>query len=87
MNINEAIAENIKTRRRFHRETQRDIGLYLGVPQNYVSRWETGSVDIPLDALVKLANHWNISLDVLTGRQCDYSQNIKHQVEGINIPS
>ena len=47
---------------------QKAIAAYLKVKPNTYSRYETGTHNIPLDALDKLADFHNTSVDYLMGR-------------------
>ncbi|MCL2367780.1 MAG: helix-turn-helix domain-containing protein [Oscillospiraceae bacterium] len=47
---------------------QKEIAAYLKVKPNTYSRYETGAHNIPLDALEKLADFHNTSVDYLLGR-------------------
>ena len=48
--------------------TQTDVARLLGIQQTVYSRYERGFQTIPLEHLIKLADHYNVSLDFLTGR-------------------
>lgn len=47
---------------------QIELAKYLGVSQGTYSLYERGEVNIPVDALIKLADFYNVSLDYLVGR-------------------
>ena len=47
--------------------TQKTIAEYLNIKQNAYSHYETGSRQIPLEALIKLARYYNTSVDYLLG--------------------
>ena len=47
---------------------QIDIANVIGTSQQHYSKYETGEYDIPLRALILLADYYNVSLDFLTGR-------------------
>jgi len=47
---------------------QKAIAAHLQVKSNTYSRYETGAHNIPLDALEKLADFHNTSVDYLLGR-------------------
>ena len=51
--------------------TQKAVADYLMVKPNTYSRYETGAHNIPLDALGKLADFHNTSVDYLMGRTDD----------------
>lgn len=47
--------------------TQEDIAKVLNVKQNTYCQYEIGIVNYPLDAVVKLAEYYNVSMDYLVG--------------------
>ena len=47
--------------------TQKTVAEYLHVKQNTYSQYENGHRQIPLEALVKLAEYYNTSTDYLLG--------------------
>lgn len=47
---------------------QIELAKYLGVSQGTYSLYERGEVNIPVEALIKLADFYNVSLDYLVGR-------------------
>lgn len=48
--------------------TQTTMADYLGIDQTTYSGYELGKVNIPLEALMKLADYYNTNLDYLVGR-------------------
>lgn len=48
--------------------TQAKLGEMLHVGQRTYSHYETGSREIPLELLIRLADYYDVSLDYLTGR-------------------
>lgn len=48
--------------------TQQQIADYLHINQATYSDYENGNINIPLDALIKLADYYHVSLDYLVGR-------------------
>lgn len=48
--------------------TQAQVAELLGIAQTVYSRYERGYQTIPLPLLIQLANHYDVSLDYLTGR-------------------
>ncbi len=48
--------------------TQSDVAAILGIAQTVYSRYERGYQTIPLEHLIKLADHYNVSIDYLVGR-------------------
>ncbi len=50
---------------------QSQLAAYLNVRQNTCSDYETGKINIPIEALIKLADFYQVSLDYLVGRTDD----------------
>ncbi len=48
--------------------TQTQVGEFLHVSQRAYSHYESGTRDIPIEILIKLADLYNVSLDELVGR-------------------
>ena len=47
---------------------QRDIAKYLNVSQNTYSQYETGTISLTAEVLIKLADYYNVSIDYLLDR-------------------
>ena len=47
--------------------SQKDIANYLNIKQNTYSQYELGILNYPIDALIKLAKLYNVSLDYMVG--------------------
>ena len=47
---------------------QRELSEILHISQRSYSHYETGSRNIPVEMLIRLANYYEISLDYLVGR-------------------
>lgn len=45
--------------------SQEDLAKILSVSQTTYSRYETGNLDIPTEALIKLAKYYDTSIDYL----------------------
>ncbi|MBZ3642604.1 helix-turn-helix transcriptional regulator [Enterococcus casseliflavus] len=45
--------------------TQHQIATLLNISQSTYSRYENGELDIPIQMLIKLANHYDTSIDYL----------------------
>lgn len=60
--------ENIRKLRTDRGFTQKQIAEMLGVSQNTYSQYEIGVLNYPVDALVKLAEFYGVSVDYLLGR-------------------
>ena len=48
--------------------SQRELSEILHISQRFYSHYETGSRNIPIEMLIRLANYYEISLDYLVGR-------------------
>ena len=48
--------------------TQEQVAALLGIRQNVYSRYERGFQTIPLEPLIRLADHYQVSIDYLLGR-------------------
>ena len=65
---------------------QSDLAAATGIDQRTISNYETGKSNPDSDALIRLADFFNVSIDYLVGRvQQDfyYSQNKKKVFENI----
>ena len=51
-----------------HDKTQKDIADLLHMQLTVYQRYERGERELPLWAAIKLADHYQISLDTLVGR-------------------
>lgn len=51
-----------------HDATQKALADLLNVHQTTYSDYELGKINIPIAALHKLADHYNVSIDYLLGR-------------------
>ena len=60
--------ENIRKLRTDRGFTQKQIADILGVSQNTYSQYEIGVLNYPVDALIKLADFYGVSVDYLLGR-------------------
>lgn len=48
--------------------TQEYLASILNIRQNTYSQYETGSRQIPIDLLIKLADYYNVSVDYILER-------------------
>ena len=48
--------------------SQKQLSEILHISQRSYSHYETGSRNIPVDMLIRLANYYDISVDYLVGR-------------------
>jgi transcriptional regulator with XRE-family HTH domain len=63
--FNHIFSENLKRLRKLERLTQRDISDILKTDRSAIANYERGARVPPLDVLVTIAEHFNISLDYL----------------------
>ena len=63
----------IKELRARDRIRQKDLSTLLSVSQATLSNWESGTYDVDLDSLQKLADYFNVSTDYLLGRTDEHS--------------
>ena len=59
--------ENIRNIRIDRGYTQKQIAEYLGISQNTYSQYEVGTLNYPVDVIVKLAAFYGVSTDYLLG--------------------
>jgi transcriptional regulator with XRE-family HTH domain len=59
--------QRLKDLREDHDLSQEDIAKVLQTTQEQVSKYETGRQMMGIDKYIKLAKHYNVSLDYLTG--------------------
>jgi len=59
--------ERLKDVREDHDLTQEDVAALLQTTRQQVSKWETGVQMMGVDKYVKLAKHYNVSVDYLLG--------------------
>ena len=60
--------ENIRSLRIDHGLTQKQVATHLGISQNTYSQYEIGVLNYPIDALITLADLYDVSIDYLVGR-------------------
>lgn len=60
--------ETIRNLRIDREYTQKEIAGVLGISQNTYSQYELGVLNYPVDALIKLADFYGVSVDYLLGR-------------------
>lgn len=60
--------ENIRSLRIDHNLTQKQVAQQLGISQNTYSQYKIGVLNYPVDALIKLADLYGVSVDYLLGR-------------------
>ncbi|MBQ6441519.1 MAG: helix-turn-helix transcriptional regulator [Lachnospiraceae bacterium] len=62
------VYKRIRNLREDHDLTQTVLAAYLNISQRAYSRYETGERQIPTEALVKLADYYDTSVDYLLNR-------------------
>lgn len=78
ININKYIAEKLRYYRIKRNITQQELGTYLGITSQTVSRYENEILDISPEMLFKLAEYFKISInDFFPMPYMDNSKNIK----------
>ena len=60
--------ENIRKLRIDKGYTQEEIAKILNIKQNTYSQYEVGTLNYPVDSLIKLADFYGVSVDYLLGR-------------------
>lgn len=60
--------ENIRKLRTDRGYTQAQVAAYLNIRQNTYSQYEVGTLNYPVEALMKLADLYEVSVDYLLGR-------------------
>ena len=58
------IYENIRNLREDHDKTQKELAEYLNVKQTTYSKYELGKINIPVEILIRLADYYNVSVDL-----------------------
>ncbi len=61
------IAKNIAAYRTAAGETQGELGALLGVTDKAISKWESAQTEPNLDAVVKIAEHYKVTVGELLG--------------------
>ncbi len=62
------VYKRIRDLREDHDLKQRELAEILSCSQRIYSNYERGDVDIPTAVLIKLADHYGVSVDYLLGR-------------------
>ncbi|MBR6633101.1 MAG: helix-turn-helix transcriptional regulator [Clostridia bacterium] len=60
--------KRIRDLREDNDKTQKDIAQYLNMQLTVYQRYERGEREIPLWAIIKLAEYYKVTLDYLVGR-------------------
>ncbi len=67
--------KNLKTLRKKHRLSQKEIGKIFHASQNAVSQWESGARKPSYDVIQEIADYFNVTIDYLLGREEKPSEN------------
>ena len=67
--MNAIFCQRLKEFRKERRLTQRQLAAKLGTTEDCIFFWERGRSEPALDDLIRLADFYDISLDVLVGRR------------------
>ena len=59
--------KRLKELRLAHGETQRDLAIAIEVGRTTISEYESGKIVPKQEGLLRIANHFNVSVDYLTG--------------------
>ena len=62
------IYQNIRNLREDNDKTQTELADYLNIKQTTYSKYELGKINIPIEAFIKLADYYDVSVDYLLGR-------------------
>ena len=62
------IPEKLKELRKANGYTQDYVASYLGIVRQTYSHYETGSRNIPIEMLIRLADYYDTTIDYLVGR-------------------
>lgn len=60
--------ERLRILRKNHNLTQSKLAKILSCSQRVYSNYERGDLDIPTDILIKLADHYKVSIDFILDR-------------------
>lgn len=69
--VNIVVFKRIRDMREDRDYTQKQIAEYLNITQATYSEYESGKINVPIEAFIKLAELYNVSIDYLTGLQED----------------
>ena len=60
--------EKIRELREDNDYTQKQVAAYLHIKQATYSEYESGKINVPVEALMKLSELYHVSLDYLVGK-------------------
>jgi transcriptional regulator with XRE-family HTH domain len=62
------VFQNIRNLREDNDKKQQELADYLNIKQTTYSKYELGKINIPIEAFIKLADYYNVSIDYIVGR-------------------
>lgn len=62
------VFQNIRNLREDNDKKQQELADYLHIKQTTYSKYELGKINIPIEAFIKLADYYNVSIDYIVGR-------------------
>ncbi len=65
------VFKNLRSIREDHDIKQRELAELLHISQNTYSQYETGTISLTADVLIKLADYYHCSVDYLLDRTSD----------------
>lgn len=71
-------SDNLRMLRTKYRLSQKDIGDIVGLTSQAVSKWENEITEPDSESLIKLSNHFKVSVDYLLGNTINENNNIKY---------
>lgn len=77
--VEKSVTQMLKELREDNDKKQKEVAAVLGTTQQHYSKYETGEYEIPLRALLALADYYQVSTDYITGRT-----SCKQGVDGLN---
>ena len=60
--------QKLRDLREDHDLTQQKLAEYLHIRQATYSEYESGKISVPVEALIRLAEYYDVSVDYLLGR-------------------
>lgn len=63
--------DHLRAVRKSKKATQKEVAVAVGVTERNYQDWEYGNTKPGFDALIALADYFNVSLDYLCGRSDD----------------
>jgi len=83
--MNSEFPKAITAQRKLRKLSQKQAAADLGISQALLSHYEKGIRECGLDFVVKIADYYNVSCDVLLGRSSGNDENIKSNTVSDNV--